>query len=156
MKVVIYENPLSAVRMTYKSKFVDPAAKEYLQFKNGIAELLRLNLVASAIRSTPRIEMTNKFPIFDDEGEKILPLTATVNIKAKFYRGNKQRVDIDNLLKMLLDLLQTAKIIYNDDQVRKISAELYKDDPNPRFEFEISILQPMAIKPLSEVERVKV
>lgn len=52
-----------------------------------------------------------------------------------FYPSN--RSDLDNCLKVILDCLQKAKAIKNDNQCVKIVAEKFIDKERPRIEFEI-------------------
>ncbi len=54
-----------------------------------------------------------------------------------FYPSN--RSDLDNFLKIVLDCLQKAKVIKNDNRCVKIIAEKAIDKENPRLEFEIKI-----------------
>lgn len=48
-----------------------------------------------------------------------------------------QRADLDNSLKVVLDCLQKAKAIKNDNKCVKIVAQKFLDKNNPRIEFEI-------------------
>ena len=52
------------------------------------------------------------------------------------YLPNKTQ-DLDNCLKILLDLLQTCGIIKNDCKCLHIDATRYEDKKNPRVTFEI-------------------
>jgi len=45
--------------------------------------------------------------------------------------------DIDNILKVVLDILQYTKTIKNDNRCCKIVAEKFIDKQNPRIEFKI-------------------
>lgn len=64
------------------------------------------------------------------------------NIKGYFefridvYYPN-ERADLDNSLKCVLDSLQRAKAIPNDNKCTKIVARKFKDELRPRIEFEI-------------------
>lgn len=60
---------------------------------------------------------------------------ALYGIQAIFYRSNRQRVDIDNLLKTVLDSLTLAGFWADDAQVREISARLLKSQKQARTEF---------------------
>lgn len=51
------------------------------------------------------------------------------------------RSDIDNSLKCLLDCLQHAKAIKNDNQCVKVVAEKFIDKVNPRVEFKIVTIE---------------
>ena len=48
-----------------------------------------------------------------------------------------ERADLDNSLKVVLDCLQRAKAIPNDNKCVKIVAQKFKDENNPRIEFVI-------------------
>jgi len=48
-----------------------------------------------------------------------------------------KRSDLDGCLKGILDCLQHAKVITNDNNCCKIVAEKYIDKDNPRIEFKI-------------------
>lgn len=48
-----------------------------------------------------------------------------------------KRSDLDNSLKVCLDMLQKAKAITNDNLCAKIVAEKFIDKANPRIEFSI-------------------
>jgi len=116
--------------MTHNSKWYG-AAQEYVQYKEMLAQELRLNLFASSI-SGSKMTLVDKIP------RQMLPLTKTLCLKMKFYRGDNRRCDLDNLVKMVMDLLQTAQVIYNDDQVREIHAQLFKNEPKPYFIIELT------------------
>jgi Holliday junction resolvase RusA-like endonuclease len=51
-----------------------------------------------------------------------------------------ERADLDNALKVVMDCLQTAKVIVNDNKCVKIVAEKYLDKANPRIELNINEL----------------
>lgn len=46
-----------------------------------------------------------------------------------------ERSDLDNSLKVIMDCLQRAKAIKNDNKCVKIVAEKFTDKANPRIEF---------------------
>ena len=48
-----------------------------------------------------------------------------------------KRSDLDGCLKAILDCLQVAKVIRNDNNCNKITAEKFIDKACPRIEFEI-------------------
>lgn len=52
--------------------------------------------------------------------------------KVYFYRKDKRRADIDNLLKTVLELLQKTCIIDNDNQVTEIYSKVEYGSKNPR------------------------
>lgn len=52
-----------------------------------------------------------------------------------FYAS--QRLDLDNSLKIILDCLQSARVITNDNRCVHIEADKYLDKENPRIELEL-------------------
>jgi len=48
-----------------------------------------------------------------------------------------QKSDIDNSIKVLSDMLQTCKVIKNDNKCVKVVAEKFLDKANPRVELKI-------------------
>jgi Holliday junction resolvase RusA-like endonuclease len=59
------------------------------------------------------------------------PFLGNVQVEVWFYRSNKQRIDLDNLLKSVLD--GANGIAWRDDvQVTSIGARLHLDPQNPR------------------------
>lgn len=57
-------------------------------------------------------------------------------LKVDVYHEN-MRPDLDNAFKILLDCLQSCKVIKNDRQCVEINARKLIDKSNPRIEFEI-------------------
>lgn len=53
------------------------------------------------------------------------PLVGRIGFDAKFYPPNRQRRDLDNCLKVLIDAIQESKLIGNDYQIKKLSAEMF-------------------------------
>lgn len=58
-------------------------------------------------------------------------------MQAIFYRSNRQRIDLDNLLKSILDACTLAGVWKDDSQVREISSRLYTGEKEPRVEFTV-------------------
>ena len=59
-----------------------------------------------------------------------------VAVRLRFYRCDRRNVDLDNLIKAVLDGLNA--VAYGDDsQIVRIEAELHYDRKNPRAEIEI-------------------
>lgn len=54
-----------------------------------------------------------------------------------FYPSN--RADLDNSLKVVLDCLQKAKVIRNDNKCVRIVARKFIDKVNPRIDFKIRL-----------------
>lgn len=104
---------------------------KYQDIKNALAQELRFTLIGNV--KGGRILIENKFAD--------LPLYGFLKITVKFFRDSNQVCDIDNLLKMTLDLLQTARVINNDDKVREVHAYVDKSPNNKgRTEIEINLL----------------
>ena len=65
---------------------------------------------------------------------------ANISVPFEFYINvwfPSKRSDLDGCLKGILDCLQTAKVIKNDNNCCKIVAEKFIDKDNPRVEFKI-------------------
>ncbi|KKN71842.1 hypothetical protein LCGC14_0416960 [marine sediment metagenome] len=62
---------------------------------------------------------------------------ACFGLRVIFFRSNRQRVDIDNLLKSIMDAITKVQVWGDDSQVREISGRLILADKNPRVEFVI-------------------
>lgn len=61
-------------------------------------------------------------------------ITGEFEIEVDVYYPN-DRSDLDNSLKVLLDLLQKVRAIHNDNKCVRIVANKYLDKSNPRIEF---------------------
>jgi len=129
MKIFINKNPISAAR--YKSA----QWWEYQDYKNQLATEIKLNLFGKLIGGI--VTVSELWPRFNHRNEVMYPTTVLLCLKAKFYRETNRVSDIDNLLKMAMDVLQTAGIIYNDDQIREVHATVEKGVPKGRFEIEL-------------------
>lgn len=67
------------------------------------------------------------------------PSSEDVSITVRFYRANKRRVDLDNLLKLVLDAANG--VIWEDDfSVKQIQARMSIDKNHPRTEMEVVTL----------------
>lgn len=132
MKVTVNLNPMPAVRMTSAGMYKDPQAMAYVDYKNSLAQELKLHMMGEV--KGGKVEVNDKLD------RKSLPTTRLVGLKVKFARDTRRRADIDNMLKMLMDVLQTAGIIYNDDQVREVHAILEKPVPIGFFTFELNYI----------------
>ena len=64
--------------------------------------------------------------------------TSIFAIQMTFYRHNHQRIDLDNLVKTIIDSATMAHIWRDDSQVRELGAKLYLGDSTPRVEVRIS------------------
>lgn len=75
----------------------------------------------------------------EDVIERALPLlTGNVSIAAVFYRASRQVVDLDNLLKHLLDCLNGIAFVDDKQVTRYNEVRLMLDRDNPRTEFWIT------------------
>lgn len=66
-------------------------------------------------------------------------LEGNLRIEAVVYYPNRKS-DIDNSLKVLLDMMQKVKAFDNDNKVAEIEIFKKLDKENPRVEFEIKIV----------------
>lgn len=69
--------------------------------------------------------------------ERNRDLTGYFELTLRVFYPN-QRSDLDGALKIILDTLQTCKVIKNDNKCTKITAEKYLDPKNPRIEYLIT------------------
>lgn len=81
--------------------------------------------LADIIKTTPR------------SSARLLAMSDTYGVQAKFYRSNRQRIDVDNLLKTIMDATTTAGLWLDDSQVHEICGTVEKGSPRPRVEFMI-------------------
>lgn len=58
----------------------------------------------------------------------------TFGVQAFFFRSNRQRIDVDNLLKTVLDAGTKANLWHDDSQVRELVGRVWLADDNPRLE----------------------
>lgn len=58
-------------------------------------------------------------------------------LRVFFYRSNHVRIDIDNLIKSVMDAITSAGIWHDDSQLQEVVAEVTLGDKNPRVEFVI-------------------
>jgi Holliday junction resolvase RusA-like endonuclease len=65
------------------------------------------------------------------------PLTEPLSVQMYFYRDTRRRVDLDNLIKSVLDAMQ-GLVFVDDYQIVRISAEKRYDAEFPRVEVTIS------------------
>jgi Holliday junction resolvase RusA-like endonuclease len=70
--------------------------------------------------------------------ERSLPvLTGNVSLSAVFYRASRQVVDLDNLLKHLMDCLNGLAFVDDSQVTRYQEVRLELDRDQPRTEFEV-------------------
>ena len=95
------------VRMTQRSKFVNPQAKEYLASKDAIGWQLRQQMADKQIEMIP-----NKKPI-----------VAHIEV----YRPGVYQADLDNIFKAIMDAAQG--IVFQDDRyIVSLSAKKELDE----------------------------
>jgi len=106
IEFVVPGRPVPAVRMTQRSKWVDPQAQRYLEYKEFAGWIAK-------------------------QAVKQKPINGQVAAKFRFYLKPKGRnPDLSNLIKAIEDALN--KIVWKDDvQVRHIDASMIisKDEP---------------------------
>ena len=69
-------------------------------------------------------------PPRDLSAEPLDRVVGRISLDAKFYPPNRQRRDLDNCLKVMIDAIQASGIILNDFQIKKLSAEMFEPIPN--------------------------
>lgn len=63
---------------------------------------------------------------------RLTPFTGNVAVACVFHRGNRQRIDVDNLVKLVLDAATQARVWQDDSQVTGLLAVLELDAEQPR------------------------
>ncbi len=107
-------------RMTQRSKFADPRAKEYLASK----QVLGLQFSQQMTR--------NKW--------KILPGQTPLDVKIEIISSDGHRCDLDNQVKGLLDAAQT--IVFPDDRwVDRITARRRSDGKRYEARFRVEVIE---------------
>lgn len=76
--------------------------------------------------------------------------TTAFGVRAQFFSGSRQRRDIDNLLKLIMDSA-TGLVWKDDSQVMELAARRFMGDPNPRTDFVIYRL-PVGAAPTQQCE----
>jgi Holliday junction resolvase RusA-like endonuclease len=62
-------------------------------------------------------------------------IQGTFGVLARFYRSTRRKIDVDNLLKTILDSCTKAKVWDDDCQVRELIGQLWIGHHDPRTEF---------------------
>ncbi len=121
VSVVVPGNPVAAKRprMTRKGWVYSPHV--YEEYKELVASYIGLNR--------------------DKDSD------SRFGVQALFYRSNRQRIDVDNLIKSTLDAATLAGIWKDDSQVQEIAARLYLASDEPRVEFIVYVLPDWSAKP---------
>lgn len=60
--------------------------------------------------------------------EKYVTLNGTLECDIELYPPDNRKHDTDNRIKPLLDSLEKAKVYENDNQIKKITIEMYQPD----------------------------
>lgn len=68
-------------------------------------------------------------------------LEGPIKLVASFYRKDERHVDLDNLLKTVMDACQIAGIYKNDSQITTVLAMKGLDKDNPRTEFTLQAMR---------------
>lgn len=110
MKFSIPGNPLPKQRpRSSKGRFYSPSSKE----EKRVADHIRAQM------------------------DRKKPCGSEVAVTVRFYRGDKRRVDLDNMLKLVLD--SANGIIWEDDYlIVQIQARKSYDKEHPRTELEVT------------------
>lgn len=99
----------------------------------------RISRGGGRTHQTPRdkaAETRTRDALTQDVAERTLPLlTGNVSISALFYRASRQVVDLDNLLKHLLDCLNGIAFVDDQQVTHYGEIRLMLDRENPRTEF---------------------
>lgn len=97
---------------------------------------------------TPFISQNDRYKIYERDAGWFLkkipePIKGPVNVKCIFYRDSERRVDLNNLLEAITDILVKYKILA-DDNFKVIAAHdgsrVYVDKERPRTEIYIETL----------------
>lgn len=70
-----------------------------------------------------------------------LKLEGDLEIEAIFYRRTRHRVDVDNLIKSLIDGLMGARVFLDDSQIARSVMEIRYDRNRPRAEVIIRLAE---------------
>ena len=113
--------------------------------KNGFFKKTKFGLKYVGI---PFISQNEKYKQYEIDAGWFLkklpePISEPVNVKCVFYRDSERRVDLNNLLEAITDILVKYKVI-SDDNYKIIAAHdgsrVYVDREHPRTEIEITRL----------------
>lgn len=96
----------------------DPASKARARVMNGYAFTPKRTVAAQRALA--------------DRLRGIQPFPGNVAVSCVFHRSNRQRIDVDNLTKLVLDAATQANLWQDDSQVTAIVAVLEHDEANPR------------------------
>lgn len=111
--------------------------------KNGFFKKTKFGLKYVGI---PFISQNEKYKQYEQDAGWFLkklpePISEPVNVKCVFYRDSERRVDLNNLLEAITDILVKYKVI-SDDNYKIIAAHdgsrVLVDKDNPRTEIEIT------------------
>ena len=127
MRLVIPIEPMGAVRMTGRGKWVKPAAQRYIEYKI---------VVGWEAKRQARLEVPIQKPIRIRELVFVMPIPKSRTRQVKPGDFHTSRPDIDNLFKGVTDALNG--IIWEDDSlICEIGRQLKIYGDPPRIEIEI-------------------
>lgn len=106
--------------------------------KSNCYQIINIRGRGSLAKSKALKEYEKSFYIQCAERNRMLEGWLEFEVKV-YYPSN--RSDLDNSLKIILDCLQSCKVIQNDNKVVRILAEKYVDKDNPRIEYEINSVE---------------
>jgi len=101
IKLTIPGRPVPCVRMTQRSKFANPQAQRYLDYKQAVG------LIGKSKINQP------------------IPKTYSASVSMEFWLFGGQIIDLDNLIKSICDSLNGIAWV-DDKQVVEIIARRYK------------------------------
>lgn len=121
--------PVPYTRMTRKSKWVDEAAKKYLDYKHQFSDAIRKHFPDWQLPPRPKHDKKAD-KLWLKEQKKI---TYGLQMDVWFSRDSG---DYSNALKVLEDALQGAGVIWDDKMIKRFEGGDSKiDRENPRIEF---------------------
>jgi len=116
MFLTIMISPMAKPRMTYRSKWVDPKAQQYLAWKEKVGWLLKQ--------------------------QKIKQLTGILKMSCKFYLhiGQYNRVDLSNLIKAIEDACQ-GFLYENDKQIKELYGKMIPIKKDKQEKIELTLIE---------------
>lgn len=140
-----------------------------LKKKTGFREPKEVHRISFEIYGNPKPKKNNMRPAYNKQGrmiliqsqsyldyenevmpqlekikkqKKIKTIDQPINLKCVYYRGDRRRCDLLNLLNATADILVKAKILEDDNYKIVISVDgsrVFYDKENPRVEIEITL-----------------
>jgi len=72
--------------------------------------------------------------------KNIVMMTGDLEVWIKMYPPDRRRRDIDNGMKATLDSIQKAGLIFDDSQIKKLHAEMFKPEKPGRVEVRLEVI----------------